>query len=402
METSRKQISVLQIIHSLGMGGAETWLMEVLRLWRSQGPAAPRMDFLLTSGDRGVFDDEAVRLGARLFYCRYGRRCMPQFAREFRRILRDGCYDAIHDHQAFTGGWHYWLGSKLLPKVRIVHVHNAAYQISNDYGVSILRRLTAWIGRRMVAKYATFLAGTSSQLLSQYGFNHDRFRHIPQRPLYCGIDTCRFSGDSVAAKAALCSELEWPMDSRILLFAGRIDQSAELDHPDIAKNAPFAVAVGMESAARDNRVHLILAGQKSAATKLLEARIVAAGLAGRIRFLGIRHDLARLMLAADVLLFPSRGEGLGMVAVEAQAAGLPVLASSSVPRECVVVEEMVQFLDVTRDLVPWLEAIATTLAGAKPGREPCNSAVARSPFAIEQSARSLEEIYSGSVSTGMP
>jgi len=57
---SPKPIKVLQVIHALGMGGAETWLMELLRLWSKNGKV--QMDFLLTSGNRGVFDDEAPAL----------------------------------------------------------------------------------------------------------------------------------------------------------------------------------------------------------------------------------------------------------------------------------------------------------------------------------------------------
>jgi hypothetical protein len=56
---------VLQIVDTLGMGGAETWLMEVLRLWSKTGAAS--MDFLLTGGRREIFDEEARCLGANLF-----------------------------------------------------------------------------------------------------------------------------------------------------------------------------------------------------------------------------------------------------------------------------------------------------------------------------------------------
>ena len=66
-----RPIRVLQIIDSLGMGGAETWLMEVLRLWSKSGVG--QIDFLATSGNPGIFDEEARRLGAQVYYLRYGR-----------------------------------------------------------------------------------------------------------------------------------------------------------------------------------------------------------------------------------------------------------------------------------------------------------------------------------------
>ncbi len=81
-------MKVLQVISSLGMGGAETWLMEVLRLWSQTGTG--QMDFLMTSGNRGIFDDEAMRLGANIHYVRYGRGRLTTFMRRFRRVLRGG------------------------------------------------------------------------------------------------------------------------------------------------------------------------------------------------------------------------------------------------------------------------------------------------------------------------
>jgi len=61
----------------------------------------------------------------------------------------------------------------------------------------------------------------------------------------------------------------------------------------------------------------------------LRHRIDEAGLAGRIRFTGVRTDsqLERLYREADVLVLPSRAETYGMVLTEALARGLPVIAS---------------------------------------------------------------------------
>src|SRR5437660_12509651 len=113
----------------------------------------------------------------------------------------------------------------------------------------------------------------------------------------------------------------------------------------------------MECMRRDPRARLLLAGATSPAVPILQRRIAAAGFADHIKFVGIRNDIARLMLGSDVLLFPSRGEGLGMVAVEAQAAGLPVLASTNVPAECVVVPELVQFKEVEEGEAAWADEL---------------------------------------------
>ncbi len=386
-----RPIRVLQVIDSLGMGGAETWLMEVLRLWSKS--EVGRMDFLATSGNCGVFDEEARRLGAQVHYMRYGRAYFLQFAKRFREMLRRAPYHAIHDHQDYVSGWHFLLGGSALPPVRVTHVHNPSYQILNNYGVSVGRRFTAKVGKALVARYSTHITGTSRQAIDEYGFNASRFRQIPKAALYCGFDPARFLGDAVEAKVSVCNEFRWPKDSRIILFAGRIDWSQDLGHPQNHKNSGFAVSVGIECSRRDPRVRMLLAGALSPAVPILKGRIAEAGFSGRIRFAAIRKDIERLMLASDVLLLPSRGEGLGMVAVEAQAAGLPILASNAVPRECVVVPELVRFLKVEAGEAAWADDLLQF--ASRPNNIPkSNRRVAASAFSIDRSARALLQLYS--------
>ena len=389
--TQERPIRVLQIIDSLGMGGAETWLMEVLRLWSKS--KAGRIDFLATSGNPGIFDEEARRLGAQVHYVRFGRAQLWRFAKQFRRVLREGRYHAIHDHQDYASGWHFLMGAAALPPVRVTHVHNPSYQIRNNYGVTLSRRVTARVGKRLVASYATHIAGTSRQVIAEYGFDASPFRGIPKAALHCGFDTARFLGDSTSSKASIRHEFGWSEDTKIILFAGRMDQSLDLGHPQNHKNSGFAVSVGIECARRDPHMCMLLAGALSPAVPDLEQRIIASGLEGRIRFAGIRKDIERIMLASDVLLFPSRGEGLGMVAVEAQAAGLRVLLSDAVPRECIVVPELVQFQKVEAGEAAWADDLLP-LAKRPSNILGANQKVADSAFSIASSAGALLRLYS--------
>ena len=387
-------LKVLQVVHALGMGGAETWLMEVLRLWHSQGVAAPQMDFLATGGERGVFDDEALSLGARIHYLPYGKRYLKTFTSGYRQLLNKGAYDAIHDHQDYSSGWHFMLARRNLPPVCITHVHNPSYQIRNVYGVTLSRRITASIGKWMVRRYASHITGTSRQIITEHGFDEPQFQSLSRQALHCRFEPNRFAGDPAVARQSICAEFGWSDEVKILLFAGRTDKSPDLGHPQNHKNSGFAVNLGIEAAKRDPSIRMVMCGAPSEATPILQARIDESGHGGRIVMAGIRKDIERFMLGSDLLLFPSRGEGLGMVAVEAQAAGLPVLASTAVPRECLVVDGMVRFLEVSDGFGPWLRSINETFSSAHFDRRSCNATVSASPFAIKNSARLLEELYS--------
>src|SRR5262249_7983352 len=121
---SARALRILHVVDTLSAGGAETWLMELLRFWRRPGADVPQIDILATSGNVGLYDDEARALGARIFYLRFGRSNLASFVRGWRQILRSGRYTAIHDHQEYISGWHFLMGAGCLPRIRIAHAHN--------------------------------------------------------------------------------------------------------------------------------------------------------------------------------------------------------------------------------------------------------------------------------------
>jgi len=373
------------------MGGAETWLMELLRLWSKSGKV--QMDFLLTSGNRGIFDDEAAALGARLFYCPYGRGRLLQFAREFRAILREGNYDAIHDHQDYVSGWHFLLGWGVLPQVRVSHVHIARMHITTNYVVNPGRKLSTALGRGLLDRFATNVCGTSAAILREYGFEPGRTRRPGVSVAHCGFSVGRFSGSRDQNRMDILREFGWRQEAKLVLFTGRLDQAMEFDHPKNSKNSWFALNVVKLAAERDAQICLIMAGAGDEMRGKLAAVVAAWGLAQRLQLVGVRQDMPQLMRAADILFFPSRQEGLGMVAVEAQAAGLPVLASTAVPRECVVLPELCRFLPLNRPLEEWAETLLHITTKPRLPAVICRDAMQASPFSIENSAATLSTIY---------
>ena len=75
-----------------------------------------------------------------------------------------------------------------------------------------------------------------------------------------------------------------------------------------------------------------------------------------MRFLGKRSDIAAILQAADVFLLPSFYEGLPIVAIEAQAAGLPLILSDAVSKESAITGN-VRFLRLADPPSVWADAI---------------------------------------------
>ena len=295
--------------------------MELMRYWHRQGAGSPQIDILATSGNVGLYDDEARSFGAKIFYLRFGRANLLSFGRDWRRILQNGVYKAVHDHQEYISGWHFLAGAGLLPTVRVTHVHNPILGFEHYYGISGARRLTASLGWVLVDRFATHICGTSVDLLANTAIGPARpFAH----PFRWSIADLTSGHSVVRAKliANPCSaNLGGRPNSKIVLSVGRLDQALDYGHVQNHKNSWFALNIVRIAAERDRSVRYLMAGAGDAPRSAMEQHIRSWECGTTLRLIGVRNDVRRLMRAADVLLFPSVEEGLGMAAVEAQAAG---------------------------------------------------------------------------------
>jgi glycosyltransferase involved in cell wall biosynthesis len=377
---------VLHVFHSLGVGGAEVWLIALLEWVAQHGhdlPVDVQMDVCLTGGERSILDDRAEALGAKLHYLPYGRRQLAKFRREFRSLLTSGRYDAIHDHADYSGGLHLLLGVGRLPGARVVHVHNPL--ITFDHAPS--KQLARVIGRAAVKRLATTVAGTSMRILHDYDLAPSAGSKQQRIALHCGFDLAPYAADASEARASIRAEFGWNQSARLLLFVGRLESHFN------QKNPRFALDVAREAIRRDPALKALFVGSGDDARAQIQRELEHEGSGDAIRLSGIRFDAPRLMLASDLLLFPSIAEGLGMVAVEAQAAGLRVIASDSTPKECEVVPGMVTFVSLTEDSQRWAERVIALLSSPSPDRDLSRAAVRRSPFSIDRSATALMQAY---------
>jgi glycosyltransferase EpsF len=392
-----KKIRILHVLSNFGVGGAETWIIALLRYFNEAAarlPVVVETDVLLTHGVTSMLDQEARRYAANLYYSKFSRATLPRFVRDWRKCLVQGRYDAIHDHQEFTAGWHFLMGLGHLPKVRIAHLHNAPGN-QRSYLNSVLRKMTFETGGWLVAKLATHCLSTSARLIEERGCNSRRYRNLHKEAVYCGFNVDIFQGDAGESYQTVCEEFSLPPGAKIMLFVGRY---TSLDPTRNLKNPEFCLEVARRCAVSSPDYFCLIAGRGDAVQVELDHRVKSWGVPGRIRFLGPRSDIPRLMRAAHVLLMPSIAEGLGMVAVEAQAAGLPVVASDSIPHECRVVEGMVDFLPLSDGPDNWAKTVLAKMSAPKPDPQWANRRVKDSGFSIQRSAERLIKIYSGTES----
>ena len=297
--------------------------------------------------------------------------------RIYRDWFRGHPYEAVH---VDTDGFHrvvelYAAKRAGIPK-RILHAHNIEAEYTGRLGGS---PLTRQIGQRLYTRLATdFLA--CSEDAGEWLFGKKRAGKIVV--LKNGIDIGRFRFDPVKREEAR-KALGIGEDEILLGHVGRFERQ---------KNHAFLVEVFRKIHEENPKVRLLLIGEGSLKEETARA-VREAGLEAEATFLGNTDDPALYYQAMDLFLFPSLFEGLGIVAVEAQCAGVPCLISDRVPRAAGITADCA-FLPIDKGPEPWAEAAREALSKAQPREKGCE-AVAAAGYDIRLSAERMREIYPG-------
>lgn len=368
---------VLHVLGGMERGGAETWLMHVLR---AMDRRSFRMDFAVHTSAPCAYDDEIRSLGSRIIPCTNPRRPWS-YAHRLRAILQQyGPYDVVHSHVHHFTGLVLAVASGVGVPVLIAHSHNDTRV--EELGRSILRtgylRLSEWWIRR----YATCGFAASAQAASSlFG---DRWQADPRwRTLYCGIDLETFRCPVVSSR--IRAELGLPAGGVVVGHVGRFSRQ---------KNHVFVLDIATEIARREPTACFLFLGDGPLRGKI-ENEAKARGLGARAVFLGARTDVPRLMRGAmDVLVFPSLFEGLPLVLLESQAAGLPAVISDVVTEEADVVGPLMRRVSLVESPGTWADIVLqTALTSPDTSREEALRQMEDSPFNIRTSIGNLAAAY---------
>lgn len=369
MSTSFK---VLHVAWSLGQGGAERYLADLLIQHQSFGE---HVSEVLVLSSRGSLSETVERLGVPVTYLNMRSGTDIQGIIRLRSYLRSHKYDIIHSHTnnlAFT----WLLGS--IPGAKLYTEHGGGLLGAQPGG--------GWKDR-LVYKYfhhaydvfvaisnamAGLMVATSPQVASRICVVHNGTD-------ITAIDTAKACDKDVLPEGFLNARYRVGIVGRLSPEKG-ISNFVETAAVISRSNSGVAFAVVGDGPLR----------------KELESQACDLGMADKIFFLGYRPDARSVIKHFDVFLFTSNTEGFGLVLIEAMAAGIPVVALNltGVVREIIddgvngfVVDE--KDYEVLAQRVEILlndpELRERFVRGARDRVERC--------FTIEHNARRMLEIY---------
>ncbi|MCP4189667.1 MAG: glycosyltransferase family 1 protein [Planctomycetaceae bacterium] len=370
-------IRVLHVIGGTECGGSESWLVELAKRCDRRQLS---MDFLVHSHEPGHYDQVLIDHGAKLLRCA-SPRSPWRYARTFRRLLRQyGPYQVVHSHVSFFSGLPLKVAAHAAVPMRVAHSHHVTATDSETHK-SVPRGMYESIMGRWIARHATHRISTSDA--AQRTLDSRQNKGESWQTIYCGIDLTPFqrSTDSIAIR----NELGIPESAFVVGHTGRFVE---------VKNHGYLLDTMAHLLQQDPTYMLVLMGDGELRPQM-EAKASELGIAQQVRFLGVRTDVAKLLSGAiDTFAFPSHHEGLGLALIEAQAAGLPCITSSSVPEEATVVPELITRLPLSAGPAVWAEAIATIRKQPLTiDRQTAYQQVAASHFNIATNLRQIKELY---------
>lgn len=300
-------IRVAQVMGYMNGGGVES---VVMNYYRHIDRDKVQFDFIVCEGSTLIPREEIESLGGRIFMVPDYKK-MSQYVAALISIFKRENWKIVHSHMNSLSVFPLYAAKKAGIQVRIAHSHS-----TSGKGEPVKNALKAVL-KTQANRYPTsrFACG---ELAGRWLFGDGSDFEV----IYNAVDLARFAFDA-DVRSAVRTELGVDNHEFVIGHVGRfmpqknqgflIDAFAEMLH-----SKPYSV--------------LVLVGVGDGKS-IAERRAAELEISDRVMFLGQQPEVNRLYQAFDAFALPSQYEGLCLVGIEAQAAGLPCLLSDAVTRE---------------------------------------------------------------------
>lgn len=370
---------VLHLIGSLGIGGIEMWLMH---MFRHHDMFSVRHEVLLTKAEPGPHEEEARRLRIVLHRLPLGRSKItwPVWLWRFRKFLRqEGPFDVVHSHLSLFSGLTLGAARAAGVPARLAHCHDARSK-GTDFQAPQDKLLRAGM-IAAIKRTATDRIGISAAAIEEIA-GSDWPADPRSRILLYGFDFSKAAGARERG-AELRAHLGIGARTRVIGHVGRFDP---------VKNHELLLQALLRLRARGDDFALVFVGD-GPVRAAVESRAAALGLGDAVRFPGASSDVPGYMGLFDVLALPSFSEGLGIVVLEAQAAGTRSLVSENVPGETAIVSGAVEHLELAAGPDGWADALERIASAPRGDPDGWLETMAESRFGIRRCVAELDQIY---------
>lgn len=361
-----EKIKVLHIVGDAHLGGIVACMLNYYK-WIDKS----KFHFDFVTYGPSPFDDLVKKINpeTKVFSITPFQKNPVKGMADLAKICKGGDYTIMHSHMTTLSAFALSVAAKAKIPVRICHAHSVFNRNSDHY---LIKRTL----RPFAVKNATHLMACSRHAAE----NLFRERADRSMILLNAIDIDHFLSSE---QDYLRTRKKFHLSGKVVIFVGRFVYQ---------KNISFLLRA-FAQAAKNEKMTLILLGEGKG-KPALQKEIAALGIGDLVRFVSPR-DPAEWYKASDLFCLPSRYEGLGISAVEAQAAGLTCLLSDTIPAEADLTGHCV-FLPL--ETAAWADALNQPVEHRYDNKD----TIARKHYDIRREASSLTDFYKKAVQEALP
>ena len=355
-------VRILHIVTHMNRGGLETMLMNY---YRNIDRSKVQFDFLVHRDKRADYDDEIESLGGRIYRLPVLNPLSLNYLKSIDSFFKEHKeYKIVHSHVDCLSSIPLKYAKKNGVPFTIAHSHNASQDKNFKY-------IIKFIAKSRISKYADDLFACSKEA-GQWMFNTDDFMILNN-----AIDSKKYAYDN--KKSIRLKEKLGLSNKFVVGHVGRFYKQ---------KNHEFIIDIFNQLSKINDDAVLMLIGTGELENEIRK-KVQDLGLNKKVLFLGVRDDIQDLMQIMDVFLFPSLYEGLPLVLVESQAAGLKCIISDTISKEAIITNN-VEIMNLEKLTIEWADKI-NSYRNYK--RNNMIEDIKRNKFDVEQNVKWLQEYY---------
>lgn len=357
-------IRVLHILQRMEAGGTQALLMNI---YRNIDRSKVQFDFLVEYPDKQFYDEEILKLGGKVYYSNVRNDFnIFKFEKKLKKIIKENNYKIVHVHAYTIGYFCLKVAKECGVPVRIAHSHSN--EATRDF-----KYLPKLFLQRIYTVYATNLMACSEDA-GKYLFKNKKFEVMNN-----AIDSRKFIyNKEIREKIRKKLNIE---NSFVVGHIGRFKPE---------KNHKFLIEIFSEVKRKKNNAKLLLIGTGDLENSI-KKQVQELNLQNDVIFLGNRTDVNNLYQAMDIFIFPSLFEGLGIVAIEAQASGTPIVCSNKLPPE-IEISSICKKLSLSETAEVWADE-AIKLAEDNKSKRNLQQEVINAGFDLSDIVNKLQDFY---------
>ena len=363
-------IRVLEVIGIVAGGGVES---VVMNYYKHIDRSKVQFDFVVHDDNIVDITDTVESMGGKVYKVPSYSKNIFGFMQGVYHIVKEHKYNIVHCHMTTLGVFSLgpaWLAGA---KVRILHGHSTTVksEIKRNLMKLVLRPFSTFVANRQFA---------CSKIAACWLFGSDKNVEIIKNAIE--VEKFQFNENY---RNKLREELG--LENKFII--GHIGRFM------YQKNHEYLIQIFNNIVHKIPSAHLVLVGDGPLREHILQ-KIENLGLSTRVTYLGLRKDVHKLYSLFDIFYFPSWYEGLGLVAIEAQAEKLPILMSNFIPDEAVVDNTLAKKLNITEnDINLWINETEQIYQKSNNfiSRIGVNDIISRNGYDIHKEVKRLEELY---------